>query len=398
MRNKAFKFKLNPTNEQEQIFAQWAGSARWLWNYSVEINKAQYEIDKKFIFHADLCSKLPDLKKQHVWLKEIPSQALQQKMKDFDTALRRVWKSKFGFPKFKSKSDAVQTFRIPQQSGHIKPHKTYIILPKIGKVKWIKHRELEGLLKSVTIKKENDQWWCICLCELPDVTPITSLIETDVVGIDLGIKEFLVTSDSEVIKSEHNYRKYEKKLKRKQRQLSKKQKGSKNRENARSALNKLHYKIKCKRLDFLHKTSTMITNSYLVVAHEDLNIKGMKKNRKLAKSISDQGWASFLSQLDYKSKNKGGMTIKIDRFAPSTKTCSCCGAKRDIALDDRVYSCYNCGFEIDRDLNAAINIKKWGIDSLNTGGTPGIYACGDTANGDVAYDTSSYVSLKQESF
>ena len=398
MRNKAFKYKLNPTNEQEKIFAQWVGHTRFIWNQSLAANKAQYEIDKKFIFYNDLANKLPDMKKEHVWLKEVPSQALQQKLRDFDLALRRVWKSGFGFPKFKYKSDAAQSFRIPQQLKQIKPHKSYIILPKIGKVKWIKHRPLEGQLKSVTIKKENDQWWCICICELPEVAPTQEVKYEDCVGIDLGIKEFAVTSDGEVFKSEHNYRNHEKKLRRKQRKLSKKQKGSKNSEKARSALNKLHYKIKCKRMDFTHKISNQITNDYSLIGVENLNIKGMVKNRKLSKSIADQGWAMFIQQLEYKSLEKGGKTVKIDRFAPSTKTCSNCGCKQKMSLGNRIYQCESCGFVIDRDLNAAINIKEWAIEEFNTGGTPGIYACGDSSVGIGGMSPIRYGSLKQESF
>lgn len=400
MTHKAFKFKLKPTKEQEQQLVQWTGCSRWIWNWCLSTNKEEYEKTKKFIFKFDLKKQIPLLKKEFPWLSEAPSQALQNRVLDFDAALKRVWKQGNGFPKFKSRHiEHHNTLRMEQVGSHIKPTKKQIKVPKLGWVKWTRHRPLEGKLKNITIKKENNHWWCICLCEVPDVETRSDFHESEVVGIDLGISSFVVMSDGNNIKSTNEYRKAEKKLKRQQRKLSRKKKGSNNRNKQRIKVNKIHAKIKNKRQDFTHKLSNQIAKDYPVIAVEDLTINGMKKNRHLSKSISDQGWAVFLNQLLYKAKRNGGTAIKIDKFAPSSKTCSCCGnIKESLMLSERIYKCENCGLELDRDLNAAINIKAIGIDKLNRTGTVRIYACGDTNDGEKAIDFSSYVSMKQEKF
>jgi len=395
---KSFKFRLKPTGEQAQVLTRWAGTARWLWNYYLDLNKQTYGETKKFVFKREMITSLPKLKTEHEWLRDIPSQALQQRCMDLDVAIQRIWKQGNGFPKFKSKHiEHHNSFRITQTNGHIKPTKRQIQIPKLGWVSWIRHRPLEGKLKSITVKQENGFWWCVCLCEMPDVKSTTHALEDQVVGIDLGLTDFAVTSDGEVFDTPKFYRKKQKKLRRKQRQLSRKCKGSKNRDKARKQLNRLHYKIKCQRHDFTHKASSVITKQYRFVTVEDLNVDGMKKNRSLAKSISDQGWAMFVEQLTYKSKMNGGCVVKIGRFKPSSKTCSVCGNIQLMPLDVRVYEC-TCGLVMDRDVNAAINIKLWGIEMTNRAGTARIYACGDTTDGEKAIDFSSYVSVNQEKF
>lgn len=401
MNHKAFKFLLKPNDQQKQSLTGYFGMTRFIWNKMLEANVNEYQKTKKFIWSQQFQKQIPLLKKEHHWLKEIPSQALQQKCDDLNQALRMTSSKRvkqFGFPKFKSKNDNTQSFRIPQQVGQIKFTNKQIKIPKMGWINWVKHRPLEGKVKSVTIKKEADRYFAIVICELPDAPTCVNAVDTEVVGIDLGVKDFGVTSDGETFETPAIYRKKQKKLKRQQRQLARKQKGSKNREKAKKKLNKTHYKIKCQRHNFTHQLSSQITNDYLFVAVEDLNIQGMIKNRKLSKSIADQGWAMFISQLEYKSKNNGGCTVKIDRFAPSSKTCSSCGNIQEMPLHIRTYNCNSCGFVMDRDHNAAINIKKWGIELINRAGTVRIYACGDTNDGDQAYDWSSYVSMKQEKF
>lgn len=402
MEYKAFKYQLKPNNQQKQTLDGYFGSVRFIWNKMLEANIAEYDLNKKFIWSIEFKNRLPKLKKEHEWLNEIPSQALQQKCDDLEKALKMTSSNRakrFGFPKFKSKYCNTQSIRIPQQLKQIKFTNKQIKIPKMGWINWKKHRPLEGLAKSVTIKFENNRYFAIVLCELPDSAICVKAVGTEVVGIDLGLKEFAITSDGELIETPKFYRKQQKKLKRQQRQLSKKQKGSNNREKARKKLNKTHYKIKCQRNDFLHKISNQITNDYIFIAVEDLNVKGMTKNKKLSKSILDQGWAMFVSQLEYKSKNNGGCTVKIDRFAPSSKTCSSCGNIQPMPLNIRTYNCSCCGLIIDRDVNAAINIKKWGIEKLNRAGTVRIHACGDTNDGgDLSTNSSSYVSVKQEKF
>ena len=394
---KAYKFKLKPTAEQAQILVSWMGAGRWIWNQCLSQNQESYANTKKFIFRYDLSRQLPELKKTHAWLKDVPSQALQNRITDFNTALTRVWKQGNGFPKYKSKHhEHHNTLRIDQTNGHINPRKKSIKIPKMGWVDWIQHRPIIGKLKSITIKQENNIWFCVCLCEIGDVALITQIDQLDIVGIDFGLKEFAVTSDGEVITTPRLYRKKAKKLARLQRQHSKKQKNSKNRAKARKKLRKLYHKIQCQRHDFTHKASSLITKNHRLIGVEDLNIKGMMRNRSLAKSIQDQGWAQFVSQLIYKSQSNGGATIKINRWLPNSKTCSSCGQTQSMPLSVRTYECNSCGMIADRDHNAAINIRRWAIEEINRCGTHQIYACGDTSNGELVYNNSSYVSLKQE--
>jgi putative transposase len=400
MMNKAFKFQLKPTPEQEQLLVQIAGNNRWLWNYLLAMNIEQYKTDNTFKFKYDMHLMLPELKENNPWLGLGPSQSLQQKCDDLDKALRMSFKSrkkKFGFPKFKKKGLCGESFRIPQSNGkQIKPKSQAIKIPKLGWVTWIKHRPLEGKLKSITIKQEGVRWYVVCLCSLPDVLPVMDISESEVVGIDVGLKDFAVTSDGEVFKSVNVFRNTENKLARAQRSLSRKTKGSANRNKQRKKVAVIHTTIKNKRRNFINQTVAAIAKQYKLVFVEDLNIAGMKKNRCLSKSISDQGWGMFAMQLKQKLDAEGGHLIKIGRYEPSTKTCSHCGTVKDMPLSARIYSCDQCGLEIDRDLNAAINIKSFGIS--NRGGTPRIHACGEPAIGEVAYDTSRYDSLNQESF
>jgi len=315
-----------------------------------------------------------------------------------DCALRNCFKRKLGFPKFKKKSGRPQGVKIPQQYNQIKIGLKFIKIPKLGEIKWILHREIEGVLKSITITKDVDQWYVSCLCEinLEPVQKQIKSIENDVIGIDLGIKSFVVDSNGAITESPKYLKKSELKLKRYQRQYSRKQKGSANQKKARIILAKQHRKVRFQRKDFLHKLSYQIANENSFVICEDLAVKNMTKNHNLAKAISDQGWSQFISFLDYKMIWSGGQLIKIDRFAPSSQLCSACGSKQKISLNERTYICSNCGLVIDRDFNAALNIKAFGIEILNRAGIARINACGETTNGDLTYIKSSYVSIKQE--
>lgn len=260
--------------------------------------------------------------------------------------------------------------------------KGFVFIPKIGEVKWIKHRAMKGKPKSITISQDGDKWYCSVLCEytIPDKAK-----ECDnIVGCDVGLKEFAILSDGTVISNPRHTKKYENKLAKEQRKLSKKQKGSKNRFKQRLKVRKIHNKIRDIRKDFLHKTSNSIAKNYDGIFVEDLNIKGMMKNHCLAKSIGDVSWSEFNRQLEYKCKWSFKYYLKIDRFFPSSKTCSNCGYVQEMPLSKRIFDCPNCGISIDRDLNASLNIRNIGINTL---GHSGINACGDS---------SLELSLKQE--
>jgi putative transposase len=392
--HKAFKYRVYPTKEQEKILNEWQGQLRFIWNQFLDGNIKRYEAEKKFNFKFEMANALPALKKEHIWM-TAPSQSLQQVALQMDGALRNCFKRKLGFPKFKKKSEIPQGIKIPQQYTQIKMGSKFIKIPKLGEVKWIRHRDLQGILKSATITRDVDQWYVSCLCDIVH-TPVlkeVKSIENDIIGIDLGIKNFLFDSNGVVVDSPNFLKKSQKKLTRKQKQYSKKKKASSNQNKARVLLAKLHRKVRFQRKDFLHKLSSQIANENTVVICEDLAVKNMTKNHKLAKAISDQGWSQFISYLTYKLAWNGGKLLKIDRFAPSSQICSCCGCKQKLSLDVRTYVCASCGLVLDRDYNAALNIKNLGIDRA---GLAQINACGDTSFGTSGMSDVRNVSLKQE--
>ena len=391
-----YKYRLYPDECQEQSFRQSAGTSRWLWNHFLNKQQKQYKKDKTFIFYHDMAMSLPYMKKDSntTWLKETHSQVLQQKLKDLDKALKNCFKYKNGFPKFKKKSNFSDSFRYAQG---IKLEGNKVYLPKIGWVKQDTHRKMPSKPTSATIILEGNKWYISYVVEKQELKP--KIIQNPV-GIDLGLKSFITTSDGEVVDNPRFYERLFKQLKRKQRHLSRKQKGSNNRFKQQLVVKNQHTKIANQRHNFLHQVSAQITNEYDLICVEDLNIAGMTRNRKLSRAIGQAGWSAFVNMLEYKSVLKGGSTVKIDRWAPSTKTCSACGTKHDMPLNKRTMEC-SCGFVLDRDANAALNIRRWGIEIFNekyTAGTAEIYASGDTYTGDESSDLSRHVSLNEEKY
>lgn len=391
--NKAFKIPLNPTPDQLGLIKQTGGAVRWLWNTMLKMNIEKYESEKKFNFQFDMNRLTIPLRKEFPWLKEVNSQVLQQKNRDLDATLKRAISKVSGFPKFKSKHHCSDSFRVPQ---HFKVSKRGVLLPKIGWVRWKPNRKLIGKVKNITIKQDGDKWFAVVLCETPTVTPRSSFMDSEVVGIDVGIKDFVVLSDGIKVSNPKHLEKAEAKLKKYQRALSKKVKGSNNRNKAKKKLRKIHHHVSNQRKDFQYKLVHSITKKYQVVCVENLNIKGMMKNRKLSKSISSAGWYSFKQRMKQKLEETGGMLVSIDRFSPSSKMCGGCGAiNNSLKLSDRTWTC-DCGTTHDRDLNAANNIKTFGLTEINRLGICRIYACGESANKDIGIPMSGYNSMKQE--
>jgi len=371
--HKGFKYRLDPTTEQKQMFLQHGGNTRFIWNSLLANNIEYYNKEGKFNFGHVMITSLPKLKEEYEFLKLSFSQSLQTVGRQLNDTLTRFLRERktnnsIGFPKFKKKNIERDSFHCPQKW---KLEKRYVKIPKIGKVKWIKHRPLQGRPKSITITQNGDQWYCSVLCEI--TTKDKPNKNKNIIGVDVGLKDFSVFSDGNIIKRQKFTKKYEDKLSQKQRKLSRKKKGSNNRTKQRRIVQKIHRKIRNSRNDFLHKTTHYMITKYDGFCLEDLNVKGMMKNRKLAKRITDASWYEFKRQLEYKSLWNSKHFIQIDRWFPSTKTCSLCGRKRSMKLKDRIYEC-KCGFVIDRDLNAAVNILNEG---LNTLGLRGINACGD---------------------
>ncbi|NJO61096.1 MAG: IS200/IS605 family element transposase accessory protein TnpB [Richelia sp. RM2_1_2] len=397
MKHRSFQYRLKPTSSQRKTLESFGSATRFVWNHFLSKNKETYEETQKFVFKHDMITSLPKLKQEFDWLKEIPSQSLQQKCWDLDTAIKNCYKRGFGFPKFKVKRHLSDSFRIPQTNGHIKSTRKAICIPKLGWISWIRHRPLQGKLKSITIRQIGQHWYVSILCEQKEDVLLTELNEYQILGLDFGLKSFITDSNGNKIESPKFYRSKQKVLRKKQRKLSKCSKGSNRRNKARIRVAKLHRDVANIRKDFLHKASRTIAKSALVIGIEDLNVKGMGRNRHLSKSIFDSGWGMFCSFLDYKIQEYGGCLIKIDRFYPSSKTCSSCGQVKDMPLDVRSYEC-DCGSVLDRDFNAALNIKREAINIFSRTGTVRINARGDTSSGVPAYDGIRNVSLNREKF
>lgn len=391
---KTFEVQLLPTDTQVEQLKQHCGAVRWLWNQLLEANIKRYESEQKFIFRFEMQRMLPQLKKEHEWLKQINSQSLQEQCINLNNALSRkvVKKKAVGFPKFKAKHLGTDSFVVPQ-FFHICNRS--IKLPKIGRIKYNRQRALQGKAKRIIVKQIQDKWFAFISCEIPDVTKKTSFVESEVVGIDVGIKDFAVLSDGTKIANPKHLEKSENILKSRQRKLSKKVKGSNNRNKAREKVAKLHRHISNQRKDFQWKLANSITKNYSVVCMENLNIKGMKRNHNMAKSISSAGWFAFKQKLKHKTAELGGFAVDVDRFAPSTKMCGSCGTlNNNLTLNDRVWNC-DCGVTHDRDINAAQNIRSFGIDEIHRLGTGRIYACGDNSSGYLAANDET-MSMKQE--
>ena len=370
---KAYKFRIYPTLEQVIFFLKNFGCVRKVYNLMLDDRKKSYEEYKSTGIKTEYPTPAK-YKEEYPYLKEVDSLALANAQLNLEKAYKNFLKNKdFGFPRYKCKSNPVQSYTTNNQNTiYIK--NGYIKLPKLKSLVKIKlHREIKGIIKSATISKNSlDHYFVSILCE----EEIEELPKTNKsIGIDLGIKEFATMSDCTKIENLKLSKEYEKKLKREQRKLSrrcklvkdsdKKLSDSKNYQKQKKKVAKIHNKIRNKRKDFINKLSTKIINNHDIICIEDLNIKGMLKNHKVAKSISDVSWSEFVGQLEYKANWYGRKIIKVPTFYPSSKTCSSCGnIKETLTLSERIYHCECCGLEIDRDCNASINILRKGLEIL----------------------------------
>ena len=359
---KAFKFRIEPNKQQKVLINKTLGCTRFLYNRMLDEKQTKYKSKDK--------SKLKTEKEYKIdfeWLKEVDSTALQQARIDLKTAYDNFFrKLKAGQPtnlKFKSKHNPKNSYRTINVNNSIRVEENKIRLPKLGFVKFKKSREVSGKIKSVTVSKNIlGRCYISVLCEVE----IEKLPKLDTqVGIDLGLKEFCITSDSEFVSNPRFLRKSEQELKKAQRILSHRVKKGKNRFKQQKVVFKIHQKIANQRLDFLHKLSTRLIIENQVICLEDLQVRNMVKNHCLAKSISDVSWSKFVELLRYKAEWYGRELVQIGKFFPSSKTCSSCGnIKKDLTLKDREYQCSSCGTKIDRDYNASLNILEEGLRIL----------------------------------
>jgi putative transposase len=363
---KAYKYRIYPNNEQKVLLSKTFGCCRWFYNYALNLTKETYKATGKGLSRNEIINKLPELKKEYEWLSDAPSQALQQVALNLSSAFLNFFEKRAKFPKFKKKGNK-QSVRFPQG---IKLDGDYLTLPKLKKVYCKVSRLPVGKLKSVTVSiTTSGKYFASCLYDDGVDLPAPSS-EGKAIGIDLGLTDFAITSDGSKYGNPKHYRKYEVKLAKKQKQLAKKQKGSNNRKRARITVAKVHEKITRSREDFLHKLSRKLVDKNQVIVVENLAVRNMVKNHKLAKSISDAGWGQFCTMLKYKAEWQGKTYIEVDRYFPSSKTCNCCLHQVDsLPLDLRSWQCPKCHTIHDRDINAAMNIRDEGLRLLAVGHT-----------------------------
>lgn len=362
---KGYKARLYPTKEQKNILKQTFGACRYVYNYYLAERIRSYKEDGVSLSCYQTQKMLTLLKKdkEHLWLIGIDSMALQESLKNLDRAYKNFFDKRAGFPNFHSKHGK-QSFRTRNQSNGIRIVGNTVKIPRVGFVKFKGLRNFNGRILNATISMSCSGKYYISLCvEQEDI-----VLSNDgcTVGIDVGIKEFYTDSNGNVVANPKTYRKHEKKLIREQRKLSRKQKGSNNRNKQRVRLAVQHEKVANIRKDFLHKQSSILTNENQVICVEDLNIKGMMKNHHLAKSVSDVSWSEFFRQLEYKTKEHGGIVVKVPTFYPSSQICSACGYQNPLIknLAIRAWDCPKCGAHHDRDSNAATNILNKGLEML----------------------------------
>jgi putative transposase len=363
---KSFKFRIYPSKEQEVLLAKHFGACRFVFNHYLNKRKESYLEDKKSLNYYDNANDLTQLKKDenYIWLKEINSQSLQSGLRNLDTAYGKFFRKQTKFPRFKSKYDR-QSFKIPQS---VSLKENQLIIPKFKDgIKINSHREINGEILFATISKSTTgKYYVSITCEV-QYKPFDKT--NSKVGIDTGIKDLAILSDGTIYENIRSLKSKLKRLKYNQRQLSKKVKGSSMRDKQKQKLDIVHEKITNVRKDYLHKVSTEIVKNHDIISVEDLAVKNIMKNHKLAQAMSDVSLGTFYSMLEYKCGWNDKQFAKIDRFFPSSKMCSECGwINQDLTLNIREWTCPSCGEKHDRDFNASKNILKQGLKILSGSG------------------------------
>ncbi|MGL5414794.1 MAG: IS200/IS605 family element RNA-guided endonuclease TnpB [Clostridium sp.] len=370
---KAYKYRLYPNEEQKVLIVKSLGSNRYIFNHFLDLKIKTYENESRSLSYNETSKALTSLKKELTWLKEIDSISLQQTLRDLDNSFKNFFRGlergiKIGFPKFKSKRNNKSSYRTQNINSNIKVFNNEIKIPKIGLIKYKNSRTFNGIINSATISKTNtNKYFISILVEIEN--PKLPKLDTKI-GIDVGLSSFLTTNKGVKYSSPKLLNFLEKKLKFQQRNLSRKKLNSKNWYKQKLVVAKIHEQIRNTRLDFLHKLSSKLIIENQIICIEDLDVKGMLQNKKLAKFISEASWSELKNMLIYKADWYGREISIIDRYFPSSQICSSCGYMNSLVkdLNIRKWSCSNCNtFHSNRDTNAAINILNEGLRLLRVG-------------------------------
>lgn len=392
-----YKFRLYPTEDQKVLLAKHFGSVRFVYNWALDFNQKLYasKQDYKNSIALGCDGEFVKLKSEYEWLKEVNSQSLIASVGHLDRAFNNFFAHRAGFPKFKKKGYKF-SFEVPQNLKLDFKHNK-IQIPKFintkkngdNRIKCIFCKKVKpGKIGTATISKNPAGQYFVSFIVHTNEQPKQMVQDEKIskensLGIDFGLKHFLNLSNGSKTDSPEFLKQNLDKLKKEQRKLSKKHKGSKNKEKHRVKVAKVHQHIANQRLDFLHKLTTGLVkeNQFDCFCLEDLNLEGMKKI--WGRKVSDLSYYAFQSMLNYKCEKHGKKFIKIGRFEPSSQICSCCGHRQKLSLNDRTYVCPECGLKIDRDTNAALNIRNFALRNIfkNTVGRTGINACGDGSSG-----------------
>ena len=373
---RGYRYRIYPDEQQKVLFAKTFGCSRLVYNKLLEEKIEHYEKTGSMLSNTSA-----HLKVNFPWLKEVDSTALSNAANNLDAAFSNFFRDvNVGFPKFKSKKNPKRTYtsnavrdkkrnncniKVERQNG-----KTWMLcLPKVGAVRMSYHRTIPDawIIKSVTVEMTpSGQYYASILCET-DKKPMPLLRVEDIepgriVGLDFSLPQLYVSSNGETPGHRKFFRTDEKKIARERRKMDKCEKGSKNREKQKKKVNRLEQRVADRRRDFLHKESRRMANAFDIVCVEDINVRDMAQALNFGKSANDAGWGMFRTMLGYKLAEKGGRLVKVDKYYPSSKLCSQCGSKKDsLELSERIYVCEHCAAEMDRDINAAINIRREGI-------------------------------------
>lgn len=389
----AHKIALRPNNAQATYFRRASGVARFAYNWALGEWKRQYEARKQdpslpAPSETSLRRQLNSIKRaQFPWMFDVTKCAPQEAIIDLGAAFRAFFEGRGKYPRFKKKGSR-DSFCAANEVGRFRCSDTRIRLPNVGWVRTHEALRFSGMPKRVTVSREGDRWYASVMVETDDIKPIAQSEEA--VGVDLGITSLMMLSNGQEIPGPKAHKAELQRIRRLSRSLSRKRKGSRNAARAKQKLARLHRRIANVRRDATHKATTMLAKTFRLIGIENLNVKGMAANRRLARSVMDASFFEIRRQLQYKTKMYGSTLVVADRWFPSSKTCSCCGSvKAELALSQRTFVCDACDHEAPRDLNAALNLERLAASSA-------VSACGAERSGTPHQSRVKRAAVKHE--